>query len=72
MSLAVVDASVLTVFYAAGDDPRRQAVLNQLAAAGFVLEHALEPGPCARQAERVPGNREVPTLLLIRAHLSAK
>ena len=44
--------------------------LNQLAAAGFVLEHALEPGPSARQAERVPGNREVPTLLLIRAHLS--
>ncbi len=44
--------------------------LNQLAAAGFVLERALEPGPSARQAERVPGNREVPTLLLIRAHLS--
>ena len=32
MSLAVVDASVLTVFYAAGDDPRREAVLQQLAA----------------------------------------
>jgi ubiquinone/menaquinone biosynthesis C-methylase UbiE len=44
--------------------------LNTLAAAGFVLERVLEPGPSVRQAERVPGNREVPTLLLIRAHLS--
>lgn len=44
--------------------------LNTLSAAGFVLERALEPGPSVRQAERVPGNREVPTLLLIRAHLS--
>jgi predicted nucleic acid-binding protein len=32
VTLAVVDASVLTVFYAAGDDPRRQAVLDRLAA----------------------------------------
>ena len=46
--------------------------LNTLSAAGFALECALEPGPSARQAELVPGNREVPTLLLIRAHLSAK
>lgn len=45
--------------------------LNQLCDAGFVLEHVLEPSPSVRQAERVPGNREVPTLLLIRAHLSA-
>ncbi|EFH80802.1 class I SAM-dependent methyltransferase [Ktedonobacter racemifer] len=44
--------------------------LNQLAAAGFALERTLEPGPSDRQAERVPGNREIPTLLLIRAHLS--
>ena len=44
--------------------------LNQLCDAGFVLERTLEPGPSARQAELVPGNREVPTLLLIRAHLS--
>jgi ubiquinone/menaquinone biosynthesis C-methylase UbiE len=44
--------------------------LNQLAAAGFALDRALEPGPSARQAERVSGTREVPTLLLIRAHLS--
>ncbi len=45
--------------------------LNELAAARFVLERAIEPGPSARQAERVPGNRDVPTLLLIRARLSA-
>lgn len=44
--------------------------LNQLAAAGFTLERTLEPAPSAKQAERVPGNREVPTLLLIRAYLS--
>jgi ubiquinone/menaquinone biosynthesis C-methylase UbiE len=41
--------------------------LNALSAAGFTLERALEPGPSARQAELVPGNREVPTLLMIRA-----
>jgi ubiquinone/menaquinone biosynthesis C-methylase UbiE len=44
--------------------------LNPLSSTGFMLERCLEPGPSARQAERVPGNREVPTLLLIRAHLS--
>ena len=44
--------------------------LNQLAAAGFALERTLEPGPSVGQAERVPGNREVPTLLLICAQLS--
>lgn len=44
--------------------------LNELADAGFVLDRALEPSPSAGQAERVPGNREVPSLLLIRAHLS--
>src|SRR5262249_41567443 len=42
--------------------------LNTLAAAGFVLEQVREPRPSAWQAELVPGNREVPTLLLIRAH----
>jgi SAM-dependent methyltransferase len=42
--------------------------LNTLLAAGFVLEQVLEPRPSARQAELVPGNREIPTLLLIRAH----
>lgn len=44
--------------------------LNTLSATGFVLERTLEPEPSAKQAERVPGNREVPTLLLIRAHLN--
>jgi hypothetical protein len=42
--------------------------LNTLLAAGFVLEQVPEPRPSVRQAELVPGNREVPTLLLIRAH----
>src|SRR5437879_3271179 len=36
--------------------------LNQLADAGFVLERALEPTPSASQAERVPGNCEVPKI----------
>jgi ubiquinone/menaquinone biosynthesis C-methylase UbiE len=44
--------------------------LNTLSATGFVLDRALEPGPSARQAERVPGSREIPTVLLVRAHLS--
>jgi len=43
--------------------------LNTLSAAGFALECALEPGPSARQAALVPGNREVPTLLLMRARV---
>jgi len=42
--------------------------LNTLSTIGFVLERVLEPGPSANQAKQVPGNREVPTLLLIRAH----
>jgi SAM-dependent methyltransferase len=41
--------------------------LNALSSAGFALESAIEPRPSVRQAERVPGNREIPTLLLIRA-----
>jgi ubiquinone/menaquinone biosynthesis C-methylase UbiE len=41
--------------------------LNALSIAGFALERAVEPLPSAGQAERVPGNREIPTLLLIRA-----
>ncbi|MBA2394536.1 MAG: class I SAM-dependent methyltransferase [Ktedonobacteraceae bacterium] len=44
--------------------------LNLLATTDFVLERVFEPGPSSRQAELVPGNREVPTLLLIRARLS--
>ncbi len=43
--------------------------LNALSDAGFVLEHIREPRPSARQAELVPGSREVPTLLCIRARL---
>lgn len=42
--------------------------LNELCDVGFVLERTLEPSPSVNQADRVPGNREVPTLLLIRAH----
>ena len=41
--------------------------LNALSTAGFVLERAIEPRSSVRQAELVPGNREIPTLLLIRA-----
>ncbi len=41
--------------------------LNVLSASGFILERTVEPGPSARQAEQVPGNREIPTLLLVRA-----
>lgn len=53
-----------------GDQHRMLSTyLNTLSATGFVLEQVLEPGPSARQAALVPGNREVPTLLLIRAHV---
>lgn len=41
--------------------------LNTLSMTGFALERVIEPLPSDRQAERVPGNREVPTLLLMRA-----
>jgi len=43
--------------------------LNHLAGAGFILERAVEPGPAARHAKLVPGSREVPTVLLIRARV---
>jgi ubiquinone/menaquinone biosynthesis C-methylase UbiE len=43
--------------------------LNALSTAGFMLERMIEPHPSARQAELVPGNREIPTLLLIRARV---
>ncbi len=43
--------------------------LNALNVAGFALERTIEPRPSARQAELVPGNREIPTLLLIRARV---
>ncbi|MBV9280472.1 MAG: class I SAM-dependent methyltransferase [Chloroflexi bacterium] len=42
--------------------------LNALADAGFCLERAAEPRAAGRRAEQVPGNREVPSILLIRAH----
>ena len=45
--------------------------LNTLSATGFILEQVLEPHPSARQADLVPGNREVPTLLLIRAQIAS-
>lgn len=41
--------------------------LNTLAETGFIFERAVEPGPTASQAEQVPGSRETPTLLLVRA-----
>ena len=41
--------------------------LNALSGAGFALERAIEPRPSAGQTELVPGNQEIPTLLLIRA-----
>jgi ubiquinone/menaquinone biosynthesis C-methylase UbiE len=46
--------------------------LNELADASFVLERVLEPWPSDRQAERVPGQREIPSLLFVRAHLSGE
>ncbi len=43
--------------------------LNTLVAANFTLERIVEPMASGERAEQVPGNREVPSLLLIRAHL---
>jgi ubiquinone/menaquinone biosynthesis C-methylase UbiE len=43
--------------------------LNALVATNFTLDRMVEPGATGEQAERVPGEREVPSLLLIRAHL---
>lgn len=40
---------------------------NTLTHTGFALERMLEPYPSVNQSEQVPGNREVPTLLLVRA-----
>lgn len=54
-----------------GDEHRMLSTyLNALADAGFVLERTLEPGPSAAHAAQVPGSREVPTILLIRARRS--
>ncbi len=41
--------------------------LNALAAAGFCLEQAQEPRATGRRARQVPGNEEVPSMMLIRA-----
>lgn len=43
--------------------------LNALVTANFALERMLEPMATGERAEQVPGNREVPSLLLIRARL---
>lgn len=43
--------------------------LNALAAANFTLERVVEPAAIGTRARQVPGNREVPSLLLIRARL---
>jgi hypothetical protein len=41
--------------------------LNALIATGFVLEHMREPAAIGKRAEQVPGEREVPSLLFLRA-----
>lgn len=43
--------------------------LNTLVAANFTLERMIEPMATGERAEQVPGNREVPSLLFICAHL---
>jgi len=42
--------------------------LNTLVAAKFSLERVIEPLATSERVKQVPGNREVPSLLLIRAH----
>jgi ubiquinone/menaquinone biosynthesis C-methylase UbiE len=42
--------------------------LNTLIATGFALEHMREPAARGKRAEQVPGEREVPSLLVLRAH----
>jgi ubiquinone/menaquinone biosynthesis C-methylase UbiE len=41
--------------------------VNTLIDAGFVLERLSEPQATGRRAEQVPGNREIPSILLMRA-----
>ncbi len=77
MSLTVVDASVLTVFYAAGDDPRRQAVLDQLSAgdALYAPAHldAAVVSALRGLAHRAPKLRDVvPDALRHLAHLPVR
>ena len=42
--------------------------LNTLIATGFAMEQMREPVAIGKRAEQVPGNREVPSLLFLRAH----
>lgn len=44
--------------------------LNSLSAAGFVLEQVREPLATGQRANQVAGNREIPSLFFVRAHLS--
>jgi len=41
--------------------------LNALAGAGFCLERVHEPQATGRRAKQVPGNEEVPSIMLVRA-----
>lgn len=43
--------------------------LNTLVAAGFALERIIEPIADGQRASQVPGDQEVPSLLLICVHL---
>ncbi|GCE06100.1 class I SAM-dependent methyltransferase [Dictyobacter aurantiacus] len=43
--------------------------LNALVSANFTLERVLEPTATGERADKVPGNREVPSFLFIRARL---
>jgi 2-polyprenyl-3-methyl-5-hydroxy-6-metoxy-1,4-benzoquinol methylase len=43
--------------------------LNALVAANFTLERMIEPMATGERAKQVPGNREVPFFLFVRAHL---
>lgn len=43
--------------------------LNTLATTNFTLERTIEPLASGERAAQVPGNREVPSLLFVRAHL---
>jgi 2-polyprenyl-3-methyl-5-hydroxy-6-metoxy-1,4-benzoquinol methylase len=42
--------------------------LNGLIAAGFLLDEMREPAAVGRRAEEVPGERDIPSLLFVRAH----
>lgn len=44
--------------------------LNTLTSSGFVLERIVEPEASGERARLVAGNRDVPSLLFVRAHMS--